>query len=692
MSFKYISLLRQSIAQVLSAAAAMLAVASGSYCVAQHAQAAERPDVVFILLDDLRYDALSFLDHPYVETPHIDKLREQGAWMENAFVTTSICCPSRATFLTGTYASRHGVIDNETSEYNPEITPPVSKYLQDAGYRTAMIGKWHMGFSGRARPHFDEWLSFDGQGKYYDPEFIYTDGSREKLKGYTTDILTDRAIDFVQRQPEGQPFFLMLSHKAVHEPFQPAPRHKTAFGAKTMDPQPVSWNDTFEGKPEWQIRQRTRDVRWNWRTRDVEEEQLPDAIALEPWKKKKKYVDQLRCLAAVDDGVGRLVEVLRERGNLDNTLIVFTSDNGYFHLEHRRWDKRLAYEESLRIPMVVVYPGKIEAGATITEMVSNVDFAPTVLSYAGIEIPEQMQGASMQPLFDGVDAPWRDTIFYEYWTDLVHAIPTMKAVRTERFKLIEYPELDDIDELYDLERDPHEMKNLAQDPEYAGVMAAMGQRLEAKSESVGWKVDVFPHNLPRVKGPEGILMNLQAKSGQVQDVENSDRAFTVGEVSVSGGAIQFNGASSLIKVPFDPEMDPSGWPYKISIDVNVESDGVIATQSSPGYGYKIFVQDGRPGVAVLTKTWIASRTTIDGPDSIIGKWTKLEAEIDYNRVTFWVDGEVVDSCGLPLPFKAKTKSPLIIGAGGKHKVSDAVPNNNFKGQIRSLAIQRPKPL
>ena len=578
MSFKYISLLRQSIAQVLSAAAALLAVASGSYCVAQHVQAAERPDVVFILLDDLRYDALSFLDHPYVETPHIDKLREQGAWMENAFVTTSICCPSRATFLTGTYASRHGVIDNETSEYNPEITPPVSKYLQDAGYRTAMIGKWHMGSSGQARPHFDEWLSFDGQGKYYDPEFIYTDGSREKLKGYTTDILTDRAIDFVQRQPEGQPFFLMLSHKAVHEPFQPAPRHKTAFGAKTMDPQPVSWNDTFEGKPEWQIRQRTRDVRWNWRTRDVEEEQLPDAIALEPWKKKKKYVDQLRCLAAVDDGVGRLVEVLRERGNLDNTLIVFTSDNGYFHLEHRRWDKRLAYEESL------------------------------------------------------------------------------------------------------------------QDPEYAGMMAAMGQRLEAKSESVGWKVDVFPHNLPRVKGPEGILMNLQAKSGQVQDVENSDRAFTVGEVSVSGGAIQFNGASSLIKVPFDPEMDPSGWPYKISIDVNVESDGVIATQSSPGYGYKIFVQDGRPGVAVLTKTWIASRTTIDGPDSIIGKWTKLEAEIDYNRVTFWVDGEVVDSCGLPLPFKAKTKSPLIIGAGGKHKVSDAVPNNNFKGQIRSLAIQRPKPL
>ena len=691
MSFKHISSLHRLITRGVASVGAMLAIAAGSHCLTSYAQAAERPDVVFILLDDLRYDALSFLDHPYVETPHIDKLREQGAWMENAFVTTSICCPSRATFLTGTYASRHGVIDNETSEYNPEITPPVSKYLQDAGYRTAMIGKWHMGSSGQARPHFDEWLSFDGQGKYYDPEFIYTDGSREKLKGYTTDILTDRAIDFVQRQPEGQPFFLMLSHKAVHEPFQPAPRHKAAFGAKTMGPEPASWNDTFEGKPDWQRRQRTRDVRWNWRTRDVEEEKLPDAIALEPWKKKKKYVDQLRCLAAVDDGVGRLVEVLRERGNLDNTLIVFTSDNGYFHLEHRRWDKRLAYEESLRIPMVVVYPGRIEAGATITEMVSNVDFAPTVLSYAGIPMPEQMQGASMQPLFEGGATNWRDTIFYEYWTDLVHAIPTMKAVRTERFKLIQYPELDDIAELYDLERDPHEMKNLAQDPEYASVLQQMERRLETESENVGWKVDVFPHNLPRVKGPEGTLMNLQVKSGKVQDAENPGRQLTVGQVGISGDTLEFNGASSVVKVPFDPEVDPSGWPYRIKVDLKAQSDGVVATQSSPGYGFKLFVQDGRPGVSVICKTWIASRTTIDAPNSILNQWSTLEAEIDYNRVTFWVDGELIESMALPLPFKAKTKAPLIIGKGGPNKVSDAVPNNALRGLIRRVSVERNAP-
>lgn len=666
--------------------AGVFAMSASGYVQAKSA-ARQPPDVVFILLDDLRYDAFSFLGHPYVETPHIDRLRAQGAWMQNAFVTTSICCPSRATFLTGTYASRHGVIDNETSEYVPEITPPVSKYLQDAGYRTAMIGKWHMGYSGSPRAHFDKWLSFDGQGKYYDPEIIHTDGRREKLKGYTTDILTDRAIDFIQDQPQGQPYFLMLSHKAVHEPFMPAPRHKNAFGRNTKDPEPVSWRDTFKGKPAWQIRQHIRDMRWDWRTREIEEE-LPDHIALEDWKSKSKYVNQLRCLAAVDDGIGRLMEVLRERGNLKNTLIVFTSDNGYFHMEHRRWDKRLAYEESLRIPMIIVYPGKIQPGSTIDEMICNVDFAPTVLDFAGIPIPEQMQGASMQPLFEGTAGDWRESIFYEYWTDLVHSIPTMKAVRTERYKLIRYPELDDIDELYDLEKDPHEMRNLATDRSYASVHRKLKTLLQSESERLGWREDIFPHNLPRIRGPEGLLLNLTATQGQVRDLVNLQRPLDVRYLSVDPGVIHFNGAGSVIKVPFDPEMDPSGWPYRIQAEVNVKQDGVIAVQSSPDYGFKLFVQDGRPGFSVICKTWIASRTTIDASDSVLNRWTRLEAVIDYNRVSFRVDGELVDSMALPLPFKAKTNAPLIIGAGSRNTVSHKVPNNGFTGQLRHLRVER----
>lgn len=648
----------------------------------------ERPDIVFVILDDLRWDALSFLDHPYVETPEIDKLRAQGAWMENSFVTTSICCPSRATFLTGTYASRHGVIDNETSEYDPEVTPPLTKYLQEIGYRTAMIGKWHMGHSGHPRPYFDKWLSFDGQGVYFDPELIDTKGDRTVVPGYTTDILTDRAIDFVREQPKDEPYFLMLSHKAVHEPFRPAPRHQDAFGADTVDPKPYSWRDTFEGKPVWHRRQQVRDVRWNWRTRVIEEDVIPDSIPVEPWKRSKKYVEQLRCLASVDDGVGRLMDSLRERGTLDNTLIVFTSDNGYFHLEHRRWDKRLAYEESLRIPMIAVYPGKIEPGSTVSEMVANVDFAPTILNYVGLPVPEHMQGLDMKPLLEGRSVDWRDVFFYEYWTDLVHSIPSMRAVRGERFKLINYPELDDIDELYDLENDPHEMTNLVKNPDYADTYLMMKDRLLAESEHFGWAPDIFPNNLPRVRGPEGKLLELSAVNGQIDARAAPGLKVQADGVLSARGLLSFNGNGSGIRIPFRPDLDPSAWPYRISVDVKVSSDGIIATQASPGYGFSLFVQDGRPGISVKCKTWIASHSTIDAPQLIFDEWTRLEAEIDYNRLSFWVDGELVETMALPLPFKAKTKAPLLVGKVGKNIVEESIPSEGFSGFIRRLSIER----
>jgi N-acetylglucosamine-6-sulfatase len=647
----------------------------------------KQPDILFVLVDDLRWDALGFMDHPFIETPNIDSLREQGAMMANAFVTTSICCPSRATFLTGTLANQHGVIDNETSEYNPEVTPPLTKYLQEAGYNTAMIGKWHMGHHAAPRPYFDFWLSFKGQGVYNDPLFNIN-GENIQQTGYTTDLLTDYAIDFIDKQPTDQPYFCMLSHKAVHEPFQPAPRHKDAFGAGTTTPEPASWSEDFADKPNWQKRQRSRDVRWHYRTRDYEEEQLPAAIPPEPWKKNKKYVDQLRCLSAVDDGIGRIIEVLRKRGTLDNTLIVFTSDNGYFHLEHRRWDKRLAYEESLRIPMVVVYPGHIEPGSSVAKLITNADFAPTILSYAGLPVPHQMQGSSMKPLFEDPDPSWRDAVFYEYWKELVHAIPTMTAVRTDRYKLITYPEIDDIDELFDLQDDPHEMNNLAVDPEFAGLHASMKEQLEKARATHQWRLDVFPKNLPRVRGDEGVLLDLAVENGAFMDKARSGLAVRQRKLELREDSLYFDGDLSAIQVPFDKATDPAGWPFRIDVAVLPESDGVIAVQSTPGYGFKIFVQDGRPGVSVHCKTWIDTSTTIDGPESIIGKWTYLQVLIDYNRLTFLVDGIVAESVSLPLPFKGSPKTPLVIGGKGSHPVVDGVPDEPFAGAIRRFTLQR----
>ncbi|MGI9496059.1 MAG: sulfatase-like hydrolase/transferase [Mariniblastus sp.] len=647
----------------------------------------KRPDVVFILLDDLRWDGLSFKGHPYVKTPHIDALRSRGASMRNAFVTTSICCPSRATFLTGVYASQHGVIDNETSEYNPEITPPLTKHLQAAGYKTAMIGKWHMGQNGQPRPYFDHWISFKGQGKYLD-QLFNVNGRQVKGAGYTTDLLNKKAIKFIEQQPIDQPYFVMLSHKAVHEPFQPAARHKEVFGADTQPLKPKSWSSDFKNKPAWQRRQEVRDVRWDWRTRDAESDSIPDSLPPAEWKNDQKSVEQYRCLAAVDEGVGQLMEALKKRGTLENTLVIFTSDNGYFHWEHRRWDKRLAYEESLRIPMVLAYPNKIEANSTIDQMVANIDFAPTVLDFAGIKIPKQMQGMSMKPLFANQDVHWRDEFFYEYWVDLVHEIPTMVALRTKQHKLIQYPEIDDVDELYDLLKDPYELNNLAIDPTYSELHGLMQQRLKSAAERLNWQAQVFPKNLDRVRGEPGLLMDLSANQNKI--VSKTDQKFKVQNILVKGDQILFDGKTSRIEFPFQINDDPSTWPYEIAVWVKPDQDGVIAMQSGKRNGFKLFVQDGRPGIATLCKTWIALNTTLDAAESILGKWTHLKVRIDYNRLTFWVNEELIESRALPQPFKGRTNAPLIVGGVGDHKVSEKVPHYGFQGQLRELQVKRPK--
>jgi hypothetical protein len=480
----------------------------------------------------------------------------------------------------------------------------------------------------------------------------------------------------------------MLSHKAVHEPFKPAPRHKNAFGAGTTIDEPASWSEDFADKPDWHKRQRTRDVRWRYRTRDQEEEVLPGKVTLEPWKENKKYVQQLRCVSAVDDGIGRIMEVLRKRGTLDNTIIVFTSDNGYFHMEHRRWDKRLAYEESLRIPMVVVYPGRIEAGSTVSQLITNADFSPTILDYAGLPIPHQMAGSSMKPLFEEENPRWRDEVFYEYWKELVHAIPTMTAVRTERYKLIRYPEIDDIDELYDLQEDPHEMDNLVFDPAHAELYAAMQERLDRAEASNRWRPDVFPKNLPRVRGQEGVLLDLVVEDGEFIDRAESGLAVSQRKLEVGQDSLTFDGELSAIRIPFNKLTDPAGWPFRLDVALKAETDGVIAVQSTPGYGYKVFVQDGRPGVAVHCKTWIDTKTIIDGPDSILGQWTHLQVLIDYNRLTFLVDGIVAESVSLPLPFKGSPKTPLTIGGTGSHPVATDVPDTPFAGSIRRFTLQR----
>lgn len=645
-----------------------------------------RPDIVFVLVDDLRWDAFSFMGHPFVKTPNIDRLRSQGAMMANAFCTTSLCGPSRATFLTGTYDSRNGVVDNQGAEYVPAITPPFTVELQKAGYRCAFMGKWHMADSDEPRPGFDYWLSFRGQGVYNDPLFNIN-GKHVQEYGYTTDLLTDYAIDFIRKQPVDQPFFLEISHKAVHEPFTPPPRDKDIWGGPTLAvKKPESYDDTFAGKAVWQRREHVFDDRWDRRDRDWAKVEVPAAIPTEPFTRGEWYAEQLRCVAAVDEDLGKVIDLLKERGTLDRTLIVVAGDNGYFHGEHRRWDKRVFYDEAMRIPMIFFYPKEIAPATTVKQLVANVDFAPTILDFAGIKKTPVMQGESMRPLLEGRTVPWRKAVFYEYWVDLVHSIPTTVAVRTDHYKFVRFPEINDLDELYDLERDPHEMVNLVADRAYADVRDTMEKLLDEKIKEVGWTPRPSPLNIAHLRGPEGAWLDLRTDGGKVVNAAGGG-TLPANALEVADGAIQFNGHEALTLPPSE-ELNLAHGPVVIDCWVRPIADGVILAQATHDAGVKLFIQDGMPGLALFRRTWIGVHSTVDGRKNVLGDWVHLRAVIDLKAISLSVDEKEVASMPLPLSYDAKQLAPLVIGAGTKPEVNQQAPDSGFQGELKRLRIAR----
>ncbi len=428
-------------------------------------------NVIFILTDDHRFDAMGFLGHPFLKTPHLDSLASNGAYLKNAFVTTSLCSPSRASILTGLYTHKHRVIDN--NRLVPEGTIYFPQYLQQAGYRTAYIGKWHMGHSSdEPRPGFDHWVSFRGQGRYY-PAKDYTwnvNGERVPQKGYVTDELTDYAVDWLKQQKDGdKPFFLYLSHKAVHAEFAPAERHKGIYADE-----PYERPETFElpeelneKRPRW-----VRDQRNSWHGVD-----FPYHSRLDVEKYYKRYCE---AFLAVDDSIGRVLATLKEMGVHDETLVIYMGDNGFMFGEHGLIDKRVAYETSIRVPMLAQCPAIIPAGTVVDEVVANIDIGPTVLDAADLQTPERMDGASMLPLLQGREAPWRKHFLYVYyWEKNYPQSPTVFALRGDRYKYITYYGLWDTDELYDLQEDPEESVNLIAEPEHRKLVAEMEDTLYA---------------------------------------------------------------------------------------------------------------------------------------------------------------------------------------------------------------------
>jgi N-acetylglucosamine-6-sulfatase len=435
-----------------------------------------RPNIVFIITDDQRADLLGIAGHPAAKTPHLDRVGREGAWFRNFFTVTPLCSPSRASFLTGLYPHSHGVINNDKLGLDvishTLFTWP--RRLREAGYETAFIGKWHMGLDDSRRPGFDRWVSFKGQGIYLDG-VVNEDGVSRQLTGYMTDYLNAQAVAFVA-QPRPKPFALVLSHKAVHIPYLPAARHEPLYADHTFAPTPPPPGDR-EGKPIL-----TRPIP------RVDRLAL-EGVAPEPAEPRRNrgrdpasiVRDQLRCLASVDDGVGQLLAALERRGELDRTVVVFTSDNGYLMGEHGVIDqKRWAYEPALRVPLLMRFPPAIAAGTVRDQMVLNIDLAPTLLELAGVESVVPMHGRSFAPLLRDPAAPWRQAFLAEYFLEKVGLrVPTWQAVRTARWKYIRYlGEPEQLDELYDLQADPGEIRNLIGTDTARAEVPALRRELE----------------------------------------------------------------------------------------------------------------------------------------------------------------------------------------------------------------------
>ncbi len=517
---------------------------SGAFGLVAQAQTVQKKDkklnIVFIMTDDHTTQALSAYDNRLIETPHLDRLAKEGIKFNNCFVTNAVCGPSRATILTGKYNHINGLTDNHKVFDSTQVIYP--QILKKAGYQTAMIGKWHLGSTPMG---FDHYSILPNQGEYYQPVFI-ENGKKIQEKGYVTDVVTDKAIDYLESRDKEKPFLLIYQQKAPHRNWLPAQRHLGMFDDKTFV-EPSNLLDDYSNRgraAKEQLMNISKDMWDAWdlklasskdldslskipksnfvdgkeddfthandKTLDqqrffqVFDRMTPEEKAawtkvydkrveeykrlnlkgdeLTRWKYQQYMKDYLACVVAVDENVGRLMDYLEKEGELDNTIIVYTSDQGFFLGEHGFFDKRMMYEECLRTPLLIRYPNGIKKGLVSDALAMNVDFAPTFLDYAGVKIPRDMQGKSLKPIIDNegkVLAKWRDAVYYHYYEyPSWHMVKRHYGVRTNRYKLIHF--YNDIDEweLYDLEKDPKEMNNVYNNTAYANVAKMMHAKMK----------------------------------------------------------------------------------------------------------------------------------------------------------------------------------------------------------------------
>lgn len=510
----------------------------------------QRPNILFIMSDDHAYQAISAYSDKLTQTPNIDRIAEEGMLFTNACVTNSICAPSRATILTGKHCHLHGKTDNVFPFDTTNVTFP--QLLQDAGYQTAMFGKLHFGNSPKG---FDEFKILPGQGTYYNPDLITKHEGRIKVEGYTTDLITDMTLNWLKQERSGdEPFMMMYLHKAPHREWLPAPRHFKEFTKKTF-PEPETLFDDYEGRgtaaktaemnilthmnwagdskirpelmdelgiPEtcnWDKNAYAREVgRMNPEQR-AEWDAVYDPIneefkknyknmsqkELMSWRYQRYMQDYLGSIAAVDEGVGEVLDYLEESGLAENTIVIYTSDQGFYLGEHGWFDKRFIYDESFKTPFLVKWPGVIQPKTKNTQMVQNLDFAQTLLDVAGVEAPNDMQGESLVPLFKGQTEGFRDAVYYHYYEyPAVHMVKRHYGIVTEDFKLAHFYYDVDEWELYDRKKDPQEMQNEYDNPEYAEIVKELTQKLAVLRAQYNDSEELDKQNIDRFVNRTGL--------------------------------------------------------------------------------------------------------------------------------------------------------------------------------------------
>jgi N-acetylglucosamine-6-sulfatase len=526
----------------------------------------ERPNIVFIFSDDHAVEAISSYGGrlaAVAPTPNIDRIAQEGALFENSFCANSICGPSRASILTGKLSHRNGFMDNNASRFDEsQVTFP--KLLQKIGYDTALIGKWHL----KSRPQgFDHWEILPGQGNYYNPHFIQMDGSRIQRSGYVTDIVTDLAIEWLEETREAdRPFVLMCQQKAPHRNWAPALRHLSLFDDVRI-PEPETLFDDYanrsgvlkeqklsiahhfywghdmkfqgenafpesfmSGLPNREYDRMTPVQKAGWdaayepRNRAFiawmqDEEQTPEEVTR--WKYQRYMKDYLRCIRALDEGIGRILDTLDQTGLSENTIVIYASDQGFYLGEHGWYDKRWMFEESMKMPFVIRWPGVVKAGSRSEAMIQNIDYAPTFLHIAGAPVPDAIQGRSLMPVLEQsplTPLDWRDALYYAYYGERTHAVAAHDGIRTDRYKLIHFQPKSEWN-LFDLEADPQELRSVHADPAYASVL----EELLDRYRQIRHRYQVNSAVVPRPRFSEDWWMTrFKEKQAIIGDTEKSD--------------------------------------------------------------------------------------------------------------------------------------------------------------------------